>query len=92
MVVTLFSTHCYYIQVTPQINLMTSDKVIRIQADRLDEAIGLARGEFIPLDYIRKIAEAEPGTTVKLGPHDVPITMAMKGIAIILLKKDVLIN
>jgi len=63
------------------------DKIIRIQANKLNVALNMPINTYIPNDDIKAISMANVGETIIVKGHKVLITMSIKGIAQILLSK-----
>ena len=66
---------------------MLADKIIRKQADKLNTALGMSEGTFIPLNTIEKIALAEPGSKLMVNEKEIVVTMSIRGLAKILFDK-----
>lgn len=64
-----------------------SDKVIRIQGDKLCEYLGLKPETKIELSVIKKIASSQFGDTITINGTDIVLSMHAIGIAKVLMEK-----
>ena len=64
-----------------------SDKVIRIQGDKLCECLGLKQGTKIELNIIKQIAASQFGDTITIQGKPITLSMHAIGLSRILLEK-----
>lgn len=64
-----------------------SDKVIRIQGDKLCEYLGLKQGTKIELNIIKQIASSQFGDTITIQGKSIILSMHAIGVSRILLAK-----
>lgn len=67
--------------------MATDDKVIRIQADKLCELIGLPKGSYIPRSTIELIAKSKLLTVVNINGRDIKVTPSLIAVAQVILGK-----
>jgi len=63
------------------------DKIIRIQADRLNKSLGLPENTFMPRELLEKVVNAELNEEIVVEGKRVKIGMSAKAHADILLSK-----
>ena len=62
-------------------------QVIRIQADKLCEMIGIPKGTFISFNLIKAISLTRVGDVVIIEGKEIPVSVHMRGVAQILVEK-----
>jgi len=64
-----------------------ADKIIRIQADRLAELLGLEKGTYIPAEDLKLISTTCPGMDIIIQQKPVTISTRAHVLAMLLLEK-----
>lgn len=66
---------------------MSKDKILRIQADKLAELLGLKPGTYLVRSMIKRIAEAKCGDEIDIDGTTVKVTPSAIGLANVILTK-----